>query len=127
MSQDFFSAVDSDEDQLAWDYSFSNMATRSASADQTVVKNTDLADVIAVNSRNNYGKIVGLKCFCGGRETHADYPNAICERSVVQWVADIEARTADNWTEEGRIQIAKQYALGPAFKCICATIIEGED
>ena len=88
MNQDFVFAVDSDEDQLECDYSFSNMATRSASPDQFVVKNRDLADVIAVNSRNNYGKIVGLKCFCGGRETYPGYPDIICERSVTQWVAD---------------------------------------
>lgn len=90
--------------------------------EQTLVNKTDLASIISLNSRNNYGKVVGLKYFVGGRDKDPANPTFSCTTSVKQWVKDIDARTADNWTDLGKIQLAKQHALGPAFRLITTTV-----
>ena len=92
------------------------------SSEGTEVNKTDLATIISLNSRNNYGKVTGLKYFAGGRSKDPENPTLSCTPSVKQWVKDIDARTVDNWTDSGRIQLAKQYALGTAFKLICTTV-----
>lgn len=94
----------------------------------TVVKKTELADIISARSRHNYGKVGGLKYYCGGRVTVPGNSSLVCETRVDAWINDIEARTAENWTEAGKIQIIKQYALGSAYTLITLVISEkGED
>ena len=98
---------ESEENHLSWDdycekdISSSNMPFSPSSSDEATVDKTDLAAVIAVNSRNNYGKIVSLKYFRSGRESYPEHPTSVCEKSVKQWIADINARTKDNWTDDG--------------------------
>lgn len=79
----------------------------------TVIKTEDLANIIANKDRNDFKQIKGLQYFCGGDERHPDYPNHICARDVRQWLRDIKSRTpSQNWTDEGRLELTKQYSLG---------------
>lgn len=52
--------------------------------------------------------------FCGGEEKNPDKSNWNCLRIASQWIADIKARTQVNWDIQGRIELAKRYALGSA-------------
>lgn len=100
----------------------------SGSADTTSIPNRDLAAIIALNSRNNYGKVLGLKFFQGGRSKDPSNPNVICETNVKVWLHDIDTLTSDDWTDAGRIQLAKSHAVGAAFRLISAVIAkEGEN
>ena len=95
------------------------MAPSDPPADTTTrVEKTELASVISLNTQNNYGKVVGLKHFEGGKLINPDHPTLVCVTSAREWVHDIDSRTSDNWTDKGRIQLAKQYALGAAYKAI---------
>ena len=42
-------------------------------------------------------------------------PNLKCITSAHSWIVDIENRTRANRDDEGRIELAKQYALDPPF------------
>lgn len=104
------------------------MAQAGVSSSDAVVDKTDLAELIAANSSNNFGKVGSLKYFCGGRLKDESNSAVVCETKVKLWLDDIEARTAVNWTDAGKIQLSKQYALGPAYAAITSSIVEhGED
>ena len=101
------------------------MATPNPEASSTtLVKETQLATVISNNNRNNYGKVQGLNYFCG-RDGHPDKPNLLYEPNAELWVSDVEARSSgSDWTEEGRIQLARQYTIGSACELISTVIRE---
>ena len=83
----------------------------------------EIAEAITDNARNNFSKVIGLPYFCGGEERSQYVPNVKCITSAHAWIKDLENRTRTNWTDEGRIEIAKQYALDSAYTHIihCAT------
>ena len=92
------------------------------------VNRADLAQVITSSSQNNYGKVGALKYFCGGDLKDESNPSVVCEVNVNTWLDDIEARTAENWTDAGRIQLSKQYSIGAPYEIICTVIRDkGED
>lgn len=90
-----------------------------------LVDKTDLAPVISLHSRNNYGKVTWLKYYAGGQSKNPENLTLSWTTIVRQWIKDIDARAVDNWTDQGSIQLAKLHALGMAFKAIC-TIVESE-
>lgn len=66
--------------------------------------------------------MVGLQYYGGGEITYAAYPNTICATDSKQWIKDIESRTANNWTQTGKIELAKQYSIGaPRSLIVCTT------
>ena len=99
-----------------------------SSSTETLVNKTDLASVISYNTRNNYNRVQGLKYFNGGKEKDPSKPELVFEVNPKNWIRDIEARTADNFNDEGKIQVAKQYSIGTAFTAICSIVeVEGND
>ena len=83
----------------------------------------EIAEAITDNARNNFAKVIGLPYFCGGEERSQALPNVKCIKNAYAWIKDLENRTRTNWTDEGRIELAKQYALDSAFTHMthCAT------
>ena len=106
---DTMSQGDSDSDMPSAGPS-NNFSTSTNANATSLVQNTDLADLITKNTVNNYCRITGLKYFCGDGE-HPQYPNKTCTRSVRQWIHDIDSPTVLNWTNQGRIELAKEYSL----------------
>ena len=43
--------------------------------------------------------------------------------SASKWVADLESRTQFNFTNKGRIELAKQYMIGPAKEVLTSAIL----
>ena len=89
----------------------------------TCFSKDDIVEAITDNARNNFNKVIGLPYFCGGSESSPSVPNLKCITSAHSWIVDIENRTRTNWDDEGRIELAKQYALDSAYTHInhCAT------
>ena len=83
----------------------------------------EIAEAITDNARDNFSKVIGLPYFCGGEERSPSVPNVKCIASAHAWIKDLENRTMTNWTDEGRIELAKQYALDSAYTHMthCAT------
>ena len=83
----------------------------------------EIAEAITDNSKNNFSKVIGLPYFCGGAEKSKTAPHLKCAVSAIQWIADIDNRTKGNWDDEGRVELAKTYALDSAYTHIthCAT------
>lgn len=92
-------------------------------ATSTCISKDDIVETITDNAKNNFNKVIGLPYFCGGSESSPSAPNKKCSKSAQSWIVDIENRTQTNWDEEGRIELAKQYALDSAYTHIthCAT------
>lgn len=83
----------------------------------------DIAVAITDNAKNNFAKVIGLPYFCGGEERSQTVPNVKCATSAHAWIKDLENRTRTNWTDDGKIELAKQYALDSAYTHMihCAT------
>ena len=83
----------------------------------------DIAEAITDNARNNFAKVIGLPYFCGGEDRSQSAPHLKCISNAHAWIRDLENRTRANWTDEGRIELAKQYALDSAYTHItqCVT------
>lgn len=83
----------------------------------------DIAEAITDNAKNNFAKVVGLHYFCGGAEKSHSAPTLKCTTNAQRWIDDIENRTKENWDDDGRIELAKQYALDSAFThlTLCAS------
>lgn len=122
---------DSDREETVREDTHFNMATGGTdveagasgrSEEETRVSKTDLASIISQNTRNNYSRVHGLKYYAGGHEKDPNDPTKPCLKSISKWLRDIDALTADNWTDLGKIQLAKQHALGAAFDLICVTV-----
>ena len=79
------------------------------------ISTEEIAEAITDNARNNFSKVIGLPYFCGGAERSLSAPNLKCITSAHAWIKDLENRTRTNWTDEGRIELAKQYALDSAY------------
>lgn len=75
----------------------------------------DIAEAITDNAKNNFAKVVGLHYFCGVAEKSHSAPTLKCTTNAQRWIVDIENRTKENWDDDGRIELAKQYALDSAF------------
>lgn len=74
---------------------------------------TDLAAIITGNTRDNFAKVSGLNYFNGlNKRKHSDYPTLELNPSIRGWIGDIDSRTQENWTDRGKIELAKMYALG---------------
>ena len=102
--------------------------SRPASPNSTRVDRTELAEVISQNAKNNFSKVLGLTYFCGGPERYAANPQLLCATSIIEWLKDIDARTAVQWDDAGRVQLCKQYALGPVFNAVANAIrVYGND
>ena len=82
-----------------------------------------MAQIITDNNRNNLERAQGLLYFCGGQATYGKDPEKTCEISATKWVADLESRTKFNFTDEGSIELAKQYMIGPAKEVLSSAIL----
>ena len=89
----------------------------------TTLQTQDLAQIINDNNRNNLARVQGLLYFCGGQAKYGKDPEKTCEISASKWVTDLESRTKFNLTDEGRIELAKQYMIGPAKSMLTSTIL----
>ena len=87
-----------------------------------LIGSQDLAQLISNTSKDNFSKAQGLLYFCGGYDKYGKDPIYICEPSVTKWIGDIENRTRINWSEMGRIELCKQYALGAARTFVISCI-----
>lgn len=87
-----------------------------------LVNKKDLASFISLMSRNDHSAVTGLKHYAGGRVTHPDHPSIVCAPCVRAWLRDIDARTAGNWDDTGRIDLARQHVLGAARVLIDITV-----
>ena len=88
---------------------------QSPSSSNTCFSKHDIVEAITDNVRNNFNKVIGLPYFCGGSESSPSAPNLKCITSAHSWIVDIENRTRTNWDDEGRIELAMQYALDNAL------------
>ena len=75
----------------------------------------EIAEAITENAKNNFSKVIGLPYFCGGAERSQSAPTLKCATNAHDWMVDIENRTRENWDDDGRIELAKQYALDSAY------------
>lgn len=98
--------------------------SRPSSPNTTQVDRTQLAEIISQNAKNNFSKVLGLTYFCGGPETFAGNPQLLCATTLLEWLKDIDARTAVQWDDAGRVQLCKQYALGPVFSAVTNAVRE---
>ena len=87
------------------------------------ISTEEIAEAITDNARNNFAKVIGLPYFCGGEERSQSAPHLKCISNAHAWIRDLENRTQANWTDAGRIELAKQYALDSAYTHMthCAT------
>ena len=83
-----------------------------------------LEQLVASSTKNYFSHVSALRYFCGGQECYPPYPNFPCHRNPAHFFADIENRTKTQWDEEGRIELVKQYCLGPARDAIDTIITE---
>ena len=90
------------------------MATSSGQP-ATCISPEEIAEAITDNSKNNFSKVIGLPFFCGGSERSQSSPHLKCVTSAHQWIKDIDHRTVGNWDDEGRVELAKTYALDSAY------------
>ena len=94
------------------------------SADSThCLTSEEIAEAITDNTKNNFSRVVGLPYFCGGAVKSQTAPHLKCATSAQSWIRDLENRTQTNWDENGRIELAKSYALDSAYTHLvhCAT------
>ncbi len=98
-------------------------ATPPFSQNPPCISTGEIAEAITDNAKNNFSKVIGLPYFCGGEEKSQTVPNVKCISSAHTWIQDIDNRTRTNWTDEGKIELAKQYALDSAYTHVthCAT------
>ena len=82
----------------------------------TIIQLQDLAQIITDNTKDNLARIQGLLYFCTGEVRYDRDPEHTCEISASKWVENLEARTKFNFTDEGEIELAKQYIVGTAKK-----------
>lgn len=113
IQRSYTSSETSDSLEYWWNESEDNMTDPNAII-TTVITMADLSDLITKQTRNNFSQVQRLRYFCAGRTTHPEFPGHIFEANPRSWMEDIETRTIENWTDAGRIQLAKQYAKGPA-------------
>ena len=88
---------------------------QSPSSSNICFSKDDIVEAIIDNARNNFNKIIELPYFCGGSESNPSAPNLKCITSAHSLIGNIENRTRNNWDDEGRIELAKQYALDSAY------------
>lgn len=74
----------------------------------------DLVTLLSRHTLNDFSRVQGLLYFCGGEEKSSKAPNLPCHKLAKKWIEDIESRTQANWDTTGKIELAKQYALGAA-------------
>ncbi|XP_050713578.1 uncharacterized protein LOC126996782 [Eriocheir sinensis] len=74
----------------------------------------DLVALLSRHTLNDFSRVQGLLHFCGGAEKSSQAPNLPCHKLAKKWIEDIESRTQANWDTTGKIELAKQYALGAA-------------
>ena len=89
----------------------------------TLIQFQNLEQIINDITKINLARVQGLRYFNGGKEWYEENPELLCEKSVSQWIEDLEARTRMNWTDEARIQLANQYTLGSAGNVILSAIL----
>ena len=96
---------------------------QSPGSTSTCFSKDDIVEAITDNAKNNFNKVIGLPYFCGGSESSPSASNLKCITSAHSWIVDIGNRTRTNWDDEGRIELAKQYALDSAYTHInhCAS------
>ena len=87
----------------------------SSSQQTACISPEEIAEAITDNSKNNFAKVIGLPYFCGGSEKSQTSPHLKCITSAHQWIKDIDNRTIGNWDDEGRVELAKTYALDSAY------------
>lgn len=129
------SESNSSEEFYLWDFGYLNMSDHgesdhnaTTSGESTTVEGrtvavdkNQLTEVITLNTRDNYARVKGLSYYAAGKEKDtADSTRLYC-RSVKEWLKQIEALTVDNWSSQGRVQLAKQYAVGPPLELITIT------
>ena len=90
----------------------------------TTLQTQDLAQIISDNNINNLARTQRLLYFCGGQARYEKDPEKMCEISASKWVADRESRTKFNFTDEGRIELAKQYMIGPAKEMLQSVLLK---
>ena len=91
----------------------------------TIMKSKDLAQIITDITKDNLARVQGLLYFCGGEARYGKDPEHTRGISASQWVEDLEARTKFNFTDEGKIELAKQYTVGTAIKVIMTVLQQG--
>ena len=89
----------------------------------TTLQTQDLAQIISDNNRNNLARAQELLYFCGGQAKYGKESEKICEINASKWVADLESRTKFNFTDEHRIELAKQYTIGPAKEMLQSVLL----
>ena len=96
---------------------------QSPASTSTYFSKDDIVEAITDNTRNNFNKVIGLLYIYGGSESSPSASNLKCITSAHAWIIDIEKKTRTNWDDEGRIDLAKQYALDSAYTHInyCAS------
>ena len=88
---------------------------QSPGSTSTCFSKEDIVKPITYNARNNFNKVIGLPYLCGGSESSPSAPILKCITSAHSWIVDIENRTRTSSDEEGRIELAKQYALDSVY------------
>ncbi|MPC58141.1 hypothetical protein E2C01_052136 [Portunus trituberculatus] len=92
------------------------ISTTNANPTTVMVCTADLVDLISKDAKKNYSysRVTGLRYFCGDPEKHPDYPDKSSIQNAHQWVQDIDSLSTHNWTDQDRLEVAKEYSLGRA-------------
>ena len=77
----------------------------------TCFSKNDIVEAITDNARNNFNTVIALLYFCGGNE-YSPHGSTLKYITIAHsWIVGIENIARTNWDDEGRIELAKQYAL----------------
>ena len=86
----------------------SGLGARTGNTEGTaIIQSQDLAKIISDNTKDNFARMQRLLYYSGGEARYGKNPEHLLEISAFKWIEDLKAKNRLNWTDEGRIELAK--------------------